>query len=266
MIDSFGRKMEIIRISVTDRCNFRCVYCMPEAGVVNIPHSKILRYEEILEVVKAAVELDITKFRLTGGEPLVRPGIIELLKMMRSVKQVKEIALTTNGVFLASMAEDLKAAGLDRVNISLDTLDPERFFSITRGGNIKDVLKGIHAAVRAGLTPVKLNIVVLPGEGDKDARMVEKFAAENGLISRRINKMDLQNGEFDVVENSDRGDCRVCNRLRLTSDGFMRCCLLDDRMYSVRELGARQAIIEAIKNKPERGTGTNITGMNTIGG
>ncbi|MCD4653605.1 radical SAM protein [bacterium] len=266
MIDPFGRKIEIIRMSVTDRCNFRCTYCMPESGVTNISHNKIMRYEEIVEVVAAAVKLDITHFRLTGGEPLVRPGVTTLLQMMRSIPKVQEIALTTNGSLLAPIAEKLKTAGLDRVNISLDTLDPERFRVITRGGDIRDVLKGIEAAVDAGLTPVKLNIVVFPGENDRDARMVEEFAAEKNLISRRINKMDLQNGEFGIVENSDRGDCRVCNRLRLTSDGYMRCCLLNDRMYDVRKLGARQAIICAIKNKPERGTGTSISGMNTIGG
>lgn len=266
MKDSFGRKIELIRISVTDRCNYRCVYCMPESGVPDISHQQIMRYEEIRDVVIAAVDLGINLFRLTGGEPLVRPGIVDLVAMIRAVPGVKEIALTTNGALLAPKAKALKAAGLDRVNISLDTLDPERFKLITRGGNIQDVITGIEAAREAELTPIKLNIVVMPENGETDAEAVEAFARKNGLISRRIHKMDLQKGLFDIVENSDRGNCRVCNRLRLTSDGHVRSCLMDDRNYSVREMGAREALVAAIRNKPEKGTGTGISGMNVIGG
>ncbi len=266
MIDPYGRTIKIIRISVTDRCNYRCVYCMPASGVPDIPHEKIMRYEEIRDFCVVAVGMGIRRFRLTGGEPLVRPGVVDLVRMIRAIPGVEEIALTTNASRLAPVAGDLKAAGLDRVNISLDTLDPDRFREITRGGDIRDVLAGIDAALAAGLTPVKLNIVVFPGEGDADARAVEAFAAEKGCQSRRIRKMDLAAGEFDVVQHSDRGDCRVCNRLRLTSHGYVRSCLLHDIMFSVRELGAEEAIRQAVRNKPERGTGTSVSGMNRIGG
>lgn len=266
MIDPFGRTIEIIRISVTDRCNYRCVYCMPASGVPNIPHDRIMRYEEIRDFCAVAVRLGIRRFRLTGGEPLVRPDIINLVRMIREIDGVEELAMTTNASRLAPIAADLKAAGLDRVNISLDTLDPDRFREITRGGDIRDVLAGIDAALAADLTPVKLNMVVFPGEGDADARSVEAFAVRKGCQSRRIRKMDLFDGTHDIVQHSDRGNCRVCNRLRLTSHGYVRSCLLHDIMFSVRELGAEEAIRQAILHKPERGTGTTIDGMNLIGG
>ncbi|MBN1298007.1 radical SAM protein [bacterium] len=266
MIDPFGRMITVMRISVTDRCNYRCVYCMPESGVSYIPHESILRYEEIRDVVIAAVAAGITRFRLTGGEPLVRPGLTNLVTLIRDVSGVEEIALTTNGSLLAPMAIPLKQAGVDRANISLDTLNPARFRDITRGGDVRDVLRGIDAALEADMTPVKLNIVVFPGESDRDAREVEAFAAARGCFSRRIQKMDLQAGDFAVVEHSDRRNCRVCNRLRLTSNGWVRSCLMDDTMFSVRTLGAAEAIHRAIVSKPEYGKGTSIIGMNFIGG
>ncbi len=266
MIDHFGRQIEILRISVTDRCNYRCVYCMPPEGVQFIPHEKILRFEEIVDVVKVAVSLGITKFRLTGGEPLARSGIVELVRKISRVEGVAELAMTTNGSLLAPVAGDLKSAGLDRVNISLDTMDPKKFTSITRGGKIEDVIAGIDAAAAAGLQPVKLNIVVTPEEGDGDARAVEAFARNRNLVTRRILKMDIRNGTFSVVENSDRGDCKVCNRLRLTSHGYIRSCLLADVMFNVREYGIHKAFRNAADYKPESGCGTEISYMGRIGG
>ncbi|MFH1015704.1 MAG: radical SAM protein, partial [Chloroflexota bacterium] len=166
--DSFNRPINYLRISVTDRCNLRCVYCMPAEGVNLMAHSDILTYEEIYKVAQAAAELGISKVRLTGGEPLVRLGLTELVRMLASIKEIDDLSLTTNGIFLAKCAAELKAAGLHRVNISLDTLVPEQFHQISRGGNIEDVLRGMAAAKSAGLTPIKINMVVMAGTNDNE--------------------------------------------------------------------------------------------------
>jgi len=167
--DSFQRPINYLRISVTDRCNLRCIYCMPAEGVELRPHSDILSYEEIHTVARAAAELGIDKLRVTGGEPLVRLGLPRLIEMLAGIEAINDIALTTNGVLLADHAEELKAAGLKRVNISLDTLKPDRFRRITRGeSELRQVLEGIEAAKRAGLEPVKLNMVVMSGINDDE--------------------------------------------------------------------------------------------------
>jgi len=173
--DSFQRPINYLRISVTDRCNLRCVYCMPAAGVPLMSHQDILTYEEIYTVARAAAELGINKIRITGGEPLVRAGLPELIRMLAQIETIDDISLTTNGTLLSRYAAELKAAGLRRVNVSLDTLKPERFKSITRSDrSVDDVLAGIDAARRVGLTPVKLNMVVMSGINDDE---VLDFAA-----------------------------------------------------------------------------------------
>src|SRR3972149_5894197 len=154
LIDSYQRPINYLRISVTDRCNLRCVYCMPPEGIKLLPHREVLSFEEIVALVEAATSLGISNIRLTGGEPLVRPGIVELVRMIAQVPGVHDLSLTTNGVLLSRQAPALKAAGLSRVNISLDTLRPERFLQITRFGHLEDVLEGIAAAQQAGLDPV----------------------------------------------------------------------------------------------------------------
>ena len=143
--DAFNRPISYLRVSVTDRCNLRCVYCMPEEGVPPRSHDEILRYEEIERVVRAATRLGISKVRLTGGEPLVRAGIVDLVRMLAGVPGVDDLAMTTNGTLLARFAHDLAAAGLQRVNVSLDTLRPDRFRQITRRGELSDTLAGIEA-------------------------------------------------------------------------------------------------------------------------
>ncbi len=174
--DSFQRPINYLRISVTDRCNLRCVYCMPVGGVSSLAHEDILRYEEINTVAKAAAEMGIDKVRLTGGEPLVRAGLTELVTMLAEIKSIDDISLTTNGTMLTQYASELKKAGLNRVNISLDTLKPDRFLAITRSdAELADVLEGIEAARGAGLEPVKLNMVVIPGVNDDE---VLDFAAK----------------------------------------------------------------------------------------
>jgi len=172
--DSFQRPIDYLRISVTDRCNLRCVYCMPAEGISLLAHGEILSYEEIHRIAAAAAELGIKKIRVTGGEPLVRLGLSNLIHMLSEIPGIDDISLTTNGILLAHFADELKAAGLKRVNVSLDTLKPERFTRITRGGKLDDVLRGIEAARRADLNPVKINMVVMGGTNDDE---VVDFAA-----------------------------------------------------------------------------------------
>ena len=166
LTDNQGRTINYMRISVTDLCNLRCLYCMPEEGVVKKKHSDILRVEEVEQIVRISAEFGINKIRLTGGEPLVRGGILDICRRIKNIPQIGELCLTTNGVLLEEMAGPLADAGVDRVNISLDTLDPAKYRSITRMGDLASVLGGIEAAKKANLTPVKLNVVLIGGFND----------------------------------------------------------------------------------------------------
>ncbi|MBN1322067.1 MAG: GTP 3',8-cyclase MoaA [Thermoleophilia bacterium] len=157
-----GQVVDYLRLSVTDRCNYRCVYCMPPEGVPFIPHEDILSYEDMVFFVQVSAEMGISKVRVTGGEPLVRKGLADLIGLIRAVPGIHGISLTTNGVLLPRFAKKLKAAGLDRVNISLDSLDPERYRFLTRGGSLEAVLAGVEAALHHSLDPVKLNVVMMP--------------------------------------------------------------------------------------------------------
>ncbi|MDR2106822.1 MAG: GTP 3',8-cyclase MoaA [Coriobacteriales bacterium] len=160
-IDQHGRTIDYLRISITDRCNLRCLYCMPEEGVAWKPHDAMLSFEEIARLVTIAAGEGFSRIRLTGGEPLVRLGVVDLVRSIAQTPGVERIAMTTNGILLPKFAEDLRDAGLSRVNISLDTLDPAQFTHITRWGNIDDVFTGIDAALRVGFDPVKVNAVVV---------------------------------------------------------------------------------------------------------
>jgi GTP 3',8-cyclase len=166
--DDFGRAINYLRVSVTDRCNLRCVYCMPEEGIDQDAHAAILRYEEMELIIRAAAELGISKVRLTGGEPLARLGIVDFVRVVSTIPGVDDLSMTTNGTMLARYAHDLANAGLQRVNISLDSLQPERFTKITRRGNIADVFAGHAAAQAAGLDPIKFNVVVIRGLNDDE--------------------------------------------------------------------------------------------------
>lgn len=168
MKDAFNRTINYLRISVTDLCNLRCKYCMPEDGVEKKHHSDILSVEEIEIIVRAAAELGIDKVRITGGEPLVRNGILEICRRIGAIDGLKDIGITTNGILLGTMAEDLKKAGVSRVNISLDTLDPVKYRQITRRGELSDVISGISASQKAGLLPIKINTVLIGGFNDDE--------------------------------------------------------------------------------------------------
>lgn len=266
MYDRYNRKITYLRISVTDRCNFRCTYCMPEGGIELKKHEDILTFGEITEVVKIGAQLGITKIRLTGGEPLVRKELPKLVKMISEIDGINDIGLTTNGVFLPQFAGELKAAGLNRINISLDTLNPEKFKKISRTGNIEQVLNGIDAALEAGLLPVKINFVRIPGVNEEDEMLVRDFCKSRNLLIRFIRQMNLKTGEFSEVEGGLGGVCNICNRLRLTADGFLVPCLHSGLRFNVRELGIREAYSRAVELKPQKGSGTSSHEFSNIGG
>jgi GTP 3',8-cyclase len=191
LCDGFQRGISYLRISVTDRCNLRCVYCMPPEGIPLVPRDEILTFEETILIVRAAVDMGIDKIRITGGEPLVRLGVAGLVSMIASVEGVKDISMTTNGIRLEQHAEELAEAGVNRVNISLDTLKYERFKQITRTGDLSDVLRGIAAAHKAGLQPVKINMVPMQGFNDDEIIDFARMTIESGWHIRFIELMPL---------------------------------------------------------------------------
>jgi len=212
------------------------------------------------------VKMGITKVRLTGGEPLVRKGIDNLVKMLSQIEGIKELCMTTNGILLTKYAQILKDKGLDRVNISLDAIDPDEYRKITRLGDVRDALAGINAAVKAGFRNIKINTVIEKSCGERNCQDVAKFCQENGFEHRQIRRMDLESGEFWPVLGGEGGNCLRCSRLRLTSDGKVLPCLFSDISFSVRELGAQKAIEMAVKNKPEKGEISTDNHFYSVGG
>jgi len=194
LVDSFGRVHRDLRISVTDRCNFRCTYCMPEEGMTWLPRSEVLTFEELERVARLLVERHgVRSIRLTGGEPTVRAHLPVLVSKLAALPV--DLALTTNGATLRSCASDLAMAGLRRVNVSLDSLRPERFAEMTRRDELTNVLDGIEAAVEAGLTPVKVNVVVVRGANDDEIVEIARYGREQGVTIRFIEFMPLDGGE-----------------------------------------------------------------------
>ncbi|MDC7242346.1 MAG: radical SAM protein, partial [Spirochaetales bacterium] len=191
MLDSYNREITYLRISVTDRCNLRCVYCMPEEGVVQKRHDDILSFEEITAIAREAARLGICKIRLTGGEPLVRKGICSLVKQLSDIEGIDTLAMTTNGHFLPRYAAELKAAGLSSINISLDTLDPERYSELTRGGRLEGVLEGIEAALKQNF-PIKINMVVSDETTMEEISRMNEFCSEKGIRLQKIREYDLK--------------------------------------------------------------------------
>lgn len=189
--DGEGRAIEYLRLSVTDRCNCRCAYCMPEGGVPMLRHEDVCSFEELTRIVAACCELGVRKVRLTGGEPLVRRGLPSLVRMLRAVPGVEELALTTNATLLAPVAGELAAAGLDRVNVSLDSLRPDRYAQITRGGRLEDALAGLAAARAAGLGPLKVNCVLMGGVNDDEVAEIAGLARDHALDVRFIELMPI---------------------------------------------------------------------------
>lgn len=274
MLDSFGRKIHYLRISLTDRCNLRCIYCMPEQAPEYHSHAEILTDDELLRVVDLFARLGFDRVRLTGGEPTVRANLVTLVERMNRVPGIREIAMTTNAMLLAKIAQPLAHAGLKRVNVSMDTLDAEQFAQITRFGKLDAVWRGILAAEQAGMTPIKLNAVVVRGYNENEIATLARLTIEHPWDMRFIEVMPLgpiaefqMNSLVTVAEMKQRIEaelgpleelewsghspfrpyrvpdaqgtigfissvsdpfCDGCNRVRLTTDGKVRLCLLRD--------------------------------------
>lgn len=322
MRDGHARVIDYLRVSVTDRCNLRCIYCMPPEGVALRRRHDLLSFEEIVSVVSAAVGLGVRKVRLTGGEPLARPGLTELVRALARIEGLDDLSLSTNGTLLSGCARELKAAGLRRVNVSLDSLRPDRYRSITRGGELAAAINGIEAAQEAGLEPIKLNVVVLRGVNDDEVSDLAALATDRGWTIRFIERMPLAGGAAGFVPSSEvraRLDgfgpltpefgearngparcyrlagaagafgfisplsepfCATCNRLRLTSTGMLRPCLLSHEgevdVRAALRAGAdgpaiQSLLLQAAQAKPGRhslasGCDRHVTIMSQIGG
>ena len=200
LIDPYNRHLNYLRISVTDRCNLRCVYCMPPGGCVpKLPHREILRYEEILRIVRAGAGLGITKVRVTGGEPLVRKGIARFLQALSSIPGISDIALTTNAVMLRDRLDEIRSAGIRRLNISLDTLDPEKYARITGRDAFHPVWEGIQSALAAGFSPIKINAVAIQGVNDDELADLARLTLDLPLHVRFIEYMPMGEGPLEVA-------------------------------------------------------------------
>ncbi len=207
LTDRFGRTVNYLRISITDRCDFRCVYCMAEE-MTFLPRKQILTLEEIYTLAKAFTELGVKKIRITGGEPLVRKGALELLQNIGRIESLHELVITTNGSQLDTMAPALKAAGVKRINVSLDTLDSDKFKAITRTGDLQQVLKGIQAAKAEGFERIKINAVILKGRNHLEVNNLVQFAVDNGIDISFIEEMPL-----GVVSRHDRSEAYYSSEL-----------------------------------------------------
>ncbi|MEI0701788.1 GTP 3',8-cyclase MoaA [Brachyspira intermedia] len=265
MLDSFNREINYIRVSVTDRCNLRCVYCMPEDGIIKKMHSQILSYEQIYNVVKEASELGVKKVRITGGEPLVRKNIDELVAMIRTIEKVDIIAMTTNAVLLDGIAEKLKNAGLDSINISLDTLDSERYKYITRGGSLYDAMKGIKRASKLGFQ-LKINVVVYDEKSKEELPLLKKYAESINAKLQTIQYYNLNSQKLDSIDYDRPARCKYCNRIRLLSDGYLLSCLHSNIKFKVDFDDIRGSIIKCIEGKPENGAYSDAESLSMIGG
>ena len=286
MRDNCGRTIDYLRLSVTDLCNYRCRYCMPESGVCKCAHEEILSMEEYVEIARAAVGLGIRKIRLTGGEPLVRRGLLELCRQLRAIPELKELCLTTNGSLLPQMAKPLREAGVDRLNISLDTLWPERFAYITRLGKLSDVWTGIEVAEAAGFRNLKLDTVLIGGFNDDEigdflnltiehpweVRFIELmpmgpcadwgkncFLSADSILKSysALQKIDTQGvarryclpgakGTVGLISPMSHDFCADCRRIRVTADGKLKGCLHSREELPLRGLHGKD-LEEAIR-------------------
>ena len=325
MIDKHSRKISYLRVSVTDLCNLRCVYCMPPGGSELSRKEEILSLEEILKLIKHGVSLGVNKIRITGGEPLVRKGIISLVKHITEIKGIDDIAMTTNGVFLKEFATELKSSGLSRLNISLDTMRKDRFAEITRGGNIAVVFEGVEAVLKADFKGTKLNAVIMRGDNDDEIHDFVRYIMERDIELRFIELMasgwkdmvdedrfmptseimervrgigelvpDKQRvgggpatiyrikgalGSIGFISAVSKPFCKTCNRLRLTSDGKLRSCLLTGGEVDIKDIlrssnldekeiqdRLTEAFFKVTDMKPIVHSGRNRAVMNQIGG
>ena len=292
MKDACAREITYLRLSVTDLCDLRCRYCMPAEGVRKRPHSEICSVEELVEITRQAVALGVRKVRLTGGEPLVRRGILDVCRGIAALEGVKELCLTTNGTALSRMAAPLRESGVDRLNISLDTLRPDRFAHMTRVGRLEDVLAGLEAAKAAGFTDTKLNVVLMKGFNEDEIPAFVDLARREPLEVRFIELMPIGQGTREgflpasavlercpelegtgvsgvarryrvpggvgtvgLIEPMSHRFCAACDRIRVTADGRLKPCLHSDQEIPLRGLSGetlREAIRAGITAKPPR--------------
>jgi cyclic pyranopterin phosphate synthase len=253
MYDGYHRRIDYLRVSLTDRCNLQCHYCMPKGKNNNLAVVDQLSKDEIISVIKEALQLGIRRVRFTGGEPQLFKGILQLVRELKSLQGLEELSLTSNGVLLSPLAEDLKEAGLDRVNISLDTINRDLYKQITTEDALDRVFQGIDAAKKVGFDPIKINAVHLDLIPKEEYLLLEDFCNQRGLQLRYIEEMNLAQGTFSVISSGNRGDCSKCNRLRLLSNGDIKPCLFHGDVYNVKELGIKQALEKACQLKPQRG-------------
>ena len=197
MLDRYDREINYLRVSITDRCNLRCKYCMPKEGLSLLGHDDILKYEEISRIVSTAAKMGITKVRITGGEPLVRRGVVGFVNSLSTIEGLRDISLTTNGILLEELAEKLFAAGMRRINISMDSLNPEKYTHITGGGNLNKVLAGIEEVHRVGFSPIKINIVAMKGFNDNEILDFVKLTLHKPYQIRFIEFMNMGNVALD---------------------------------------------------------------------
>lgn len=291
MRDGHGRDITYLRLSVTELCSLRCRYCMPAGGVPKRARAGICSAEELVEIARAAADCGITKVRLTGGEPLVRRGILDICRGVSAIPGVEELCLTTNAVALPRLARPLKEAGVDRLNVSLDTLRPDRFAYMTRGGRLEEVFRGLEAAGEAGFTGTKLNVVLMKGFNDDEAADFVDLARRYPIEVRFIELMPIgegKNAQFlparavleacpelrsvkgsgvarrwrppggrglvGLIEPMSRRFCGECDRIRVTADGKLKPCLHSGQEFLLRGLHGedlRRAIREGIAAKPE---------------
>ena len=286
MIDGEGRRIEYLRLSVTDRCNCRCAYCMPAGGVPMLGHADILSFEELAAVARAAAELGVRKVRLTGGEPLARRGVVDLVRMVAAVPGVDEVAMTTNATLLAPVAGALREAGLSRLNVSLDTLRPDRYAKITRCGRLEDALAGLDAAREAGFSRTKVNCVLMGGVNDDevadlaglarneavDVRFIElmpigpaagwpraSFVAADAVLDAlpglellgrdgvaELYRMPGWAGRVGLIRPMSHKFCDGCSRIRVTADGKLKPCLHSAAEIDLRGLG-HEGLLAALR-------------------
>lgn len=276
MTDRFGRNISYLRISVTELCNLRCRYCMPEEGVCKKRHEEMLREDEMIQAVEAAASLGITKLRITGGEPLVKKNIVSICRRAAAVEGIREVCITTNGILLPALAVPLKEAGVKRLNISLDTLDAEKYAYITRTGSLSQAVEGIRAAMDAGFEKVKLNTVLIGGFNEEEIVPLAELTLRYPIDLRFIEMMPMVEGGFGpeaflpntrvlevlpqleeqpadggvarlyrlpgalgrvgLISPVNAHFCAACNRIRLTADGKLKPCLHSAEEYSIKGL------------------------------
>ncbi len=265
MFDRYERSITYLRISVTEACNLRCIYCVPEEGAPRRPHRDLLTLPQMAETARAAVGLGVTKIRLTGGEPLMRRGIVDLVRMLAAIEGLEHLAMTTNATLLAPLAVPLRDAGLHSLNISIDTLDPTRYRELTRGGDIEASLAGLRAARDAGF-PVKINMVILDTTPEGEIARMRSFCDEHGARLQLIRRFELAQRKREPHVFDRPPSCARCNRIRLTADGMIKPCLHTDDEVPLDFSRLETSLTEAIVSKPRAGGACTNRAMSQIGG